>query len=475
MTWRLATIATILTIVCAGPAIAAPARPTPTPKPTPSPIGTYAPPVVPTPAGFPGSASPTPLSLHDAKMIAIARSPALELARAATDSAGAQLEITTAGALPNFSASANGSRSRGAPRASATAAPSSNGPFTSASASINLKQLIFDGGATYARISGAQYTRDAAHLSELREVDTVLFNVAQFYYAAVQARYTYQVALQSLQLAQVQEQLVEAQYRAGVASRADVLTAQYPVAQARLAVVQAANGEQTQIASLLNTMGLPSDTAVALTEQPVATAPALPAYATVIAIATAQRSDLQAANASLTAADRGVRAARAGRFPAITGNASLGTTTTGVDSMGNFVSNGGNWGSQYSFGVGVTLPLYDSGLTNGQIASALASDRTARANLATTALGVSLSVRQAYLNALTAIALIDSAKYEQDQAQTVLDVTNAQYKAGVTTLPLLLQAQTNLTKARGDYVNALFGAYTAEQNLYFAMGTISSR
>lgn len=480
-------VCTLAALTAATPAFAAAvvrATPTPIPTPTPAPVATPLslgipavlstfPPDTSGRYGIPNTSSPVPLSLHDAKMIAVKRSPQLGLARAAADLAGAQLETANSAAFPNLSATGNAGRQRGQTRSgSSTVAPSI---FTSNNGSIDIKQLIFDGGATYSRMSQARFSRDAANLSALRQIDSVLFTVAQFYYAALQARYTYQVARANTHLAQVQEGLVEAQYRAGAASRADLLTAQLPVAQAQLAETQAANGEQSQIAAMLNAMGLSSDTPVTLTENFDQIAPALPQYSTVEATALARRSDLQAANASLTAAERGVRAARAGRFPIITGNGSIGTATTSTNNAGNFVPNGGNWTSTYSFGVGITLPLYDSGLTNGQIAAAQAQTETAAANLAATQLGVSLNVRQAFLSAQTALQQVAAAKVELDQAQTLLDITNAQYRAGVTTLVLLLNAQVGLTKARGDYVNALFGLLTAEQNLFFAEGIIASR
>jgi outer membrane protein len=490
MTWRYAVTTSLLVLTLAGPAIAAQStRPTPTPAPTPA-AGPYAAPAanvplvvpmpgnIPTPSGqvgIPSAASPVPLTLRDAKMIAVQKSPQLELARAALDLAGATLEQTNSEAFPHLNATGNTGRQKGQTRSGTTVGAVTPSIFTSNNGSLNIQQLIFDGGSTYAKISAAKYSRDAASLSALREVDIVLFGVAQLYYTALQARYTYQVAIESRKLAEVQEALVEAQFRAGVASRADVLTAQLPVAQAKLAEAQAANGEESQVSALLNAMGVSSDTPVTLSYAAASNVPTLPEYSTVQTIALAQRTDLQAAHASLTSSQRSVRAARASRYPVLTGNGSIGTATTGVDSAGNFAPSGGNWTSTYSFGVGIALPLYDSGLINGQIASAEANSRAASANLTSTELGVSLSVRQAYLSAQTALQQVAAAKIELNQAQTVLDVTNAQYRAGVTTLPLLLNAQVGLTKANGDWVNALFAAYTAEQNLYFAEGIISNR
>ena len=463
-------------VASAQPAPAA-ATPSPSPTATPSPSPTRNPITLPNapmglPTGAPGAtATPVALTLQDAKVVAVQRSPQLELARAALDLAGGTLEVTNSAAYPNINATGSAGR---------TKAPLRQGGvtslllFTTNSAQLGLSQLIFDGGSTYAKMSSARYGRDAAALTALRAVDQVLFSVAQDYYAALEARYQYQVAIESRKLAEEQERLVEAQYRAGVASHADVLTAQLPVATAKLTEAQAANGEATQIALLLNAMGLASDTPVNLTAEAAQAVPPIPAFETVLATAQAQRSDLAAANASLTSASRAVRAARASRFPVILGTASTGTATTSVHN-GAVATNGGDYASTYSFGATASMPIFNSGLTSGLIKEAEANERTAHANLVNTELGVSLSVRQAYLAAQTAVQQVNASKVELDQAQVVLNVTNAQYKAGVTTLILLLNAQVQLTKARSDYVNALFGAYTAQQNLFFAEGTIANR
>jgi outer membrane protein TolC len=55
----------------------------------------------------------------------------------------------------------------------------------------------------------------------------------------------------------------------------------------------------------------------------------------------------------------------------------------------------------------------------------------------------------------------------------LLNVTDAQYKSGVTTLPLLLNAQTQLTTAQSNYVQALYAYKVAQQNLLYAEGTIA--
>ena len=47
---------------------------------------------------------------------------------------------------------------------------------------------------------------------------------------------------------------------------------------------------------------------------------------------------------------------------------------------------------------------------------------------------------------------------------------NSSYRAGVTTLPLLLNAQVGLTQAETDELNAVYGLRQAEQTYLYALG-----
>jgi outer membrane protein len=414
--------------------------------------------------------SPTPLALtlSQAEDIAIASSPALALARGQLAQAQAGIGEARSGALPNLAGAASTSHSK------STVAAGSFGNNTSitnlstqTSASLTLRQLIIDGGHIHDEVESAKYSTDSASLELARQVQSVEFNVAQAYYATLQARHQLATALDSLNLAQVQERLVEAQFKAGVASKADVLTAQLPVAQAQLAVAQAANGEATQAATLLDTMGLSSQTPVTVADE--APSPVtLPPLTDVLTTATSRRPDLLAAVAQKDAADAGVRAARLGLFPNVSGSASTSTSSSKNDSD----PGSGSYSPAYSVGLTLSIPIFDGGLTRALTASAQAADDQAAANLQTTQLLVSLNVQQSFLGVQTAQASLTAADAALAQAHTVLDVTNAQYKAGVTTLPLLLSAQVGLSTAEAAQVSAVYAYKTAWQQLLLSEGTI---
>ncbi len=329
---------------------------------------------------------------------------------------------------------------------------------------LELRQLILDGGRVNAEVQAARYSTDAAKLTLLRSIQTVLLTVAQQYYAALQARHQLEASLRSLEVAKVQEKLVEAQFRAGVASKADVLTAQLPVAQAQVTVDQAQYGEEQNVASLLTTMGLPATTPVALKDD-IAVSGSQPVLSEVIDDALHERTDLAAAKAAESSAQASVRAAKLAGFPLINASAASGTATT--------TSAGSQYGANWSIQANLAFPIYSGGLIRSQADQARAFEQQAQANLTATQLNVYQNVQQAYLQLATAASSLNASKVALDQARVVLDVTNAQYKAGVTTLPLLLNAQSQLTTAQSNYVQALYAYKIAQQNLLYAEGTIA--
>jgi multidrug efflux system outer membrane protein len=339
--------------------------------------------------------------------------------------------------------------------------------------SVNLTQLIFDGGRVSAQIRGARATQSASVSTYQRQLQTIAFNVSTAYYNALSAQRQTQVALATVQLDQVQENLVSAQIRAGTAARADLSTAQLPTAQARVAVVKSQANARVLLATFANTLGLDADAAV----QPKDDVPALsagsgtlavnpafptPSYDQALTRAVALRPDLTSAQQNVVSFQENLRAARLGNFPSLNANGSYGTASSSVG--------GGDFRNSSSVGVALTIPFYDRGVTRAQTAQAQGQLDNAIAQFQTTRQGIQLNVRTALVNLISAYAALDQTNAELAKAQEVLRSTNAQYRAGVTTLPLLLNAQVGITQALTDEVNAAYTVRQAEQALLFAEG-----
>jgi outer membrane protein len=446
------------------------------------------------PLPFPAYGTPAPVSqtrvapgvpqvitLQQAVLIAYARSPLLASARADVEIASAPVSLAQSALFPAVTGNASSTRAHREGGGTTTTGTGTGTTGTTAfnpntttnSLSVSLQQLIFDGGRVAAQIRGARATQSASIATYQRQLQTVGFDVATAYYNTLAAQRQTQVALTTVQLDTVQENLVNAQIRAGTAARTDLATAQLPTAQARVAVIRSQANEQVQLATFANTLGLDADIAVqpkddvpavSATAGTLAVAPAFPTptYQTAVTRALALRPDLTAQQQNIIANQENVRAARLGNFPNVNGNASYGTTST--DPGGGTFRNAG------SIGLALTIPFYDRGQTKALTAQAQGQLDRALAQLQVAQQGVQLNVRTALVNLVAAYAALDQTNAELQKAQEVLRATQAQYRAGVTTLPLLLNAQVGLTQALTDEVTSVYTVRQAEQALLYAEG-----
>jgi outer membrane protein TolC len=210
-----------------------------------------------------------------------------------------------------------------------------------------------------------------------------------------------------------------------------------------------------------NTNVLPADDTPIFTQKAIQTTP-IPTYDQAIARAVAMRPDYDASVQGVAAAQYSLSSAKRGYFPTLSGSASAGTSSTDPT--------GGTFRNSNQLGLAVSIPLYDQGITQVQIAQAQADLDQANATLLTTQQSIQLDVKQALVNYISAQAAVGQADAEYAQALVVTQSTQAQYRAGVTTLPLLLDAEVSLTTALADQVKTVYGLRQAEQAFLFAEG-----
>jgi len=451
----------------------------PASQPTSLPYPAYGTPVPGVDSGVLNPSVPQVITLNQAVAIGYAQSPLLAQARAQLAIAAAPVALAKTAILPNISGRASTERNHNQngtvsvtqtdPNTGVTTVIPGNGANTTSNAlSVTLTQLIFDGGRVAAQLRAAQNNESAQADLYRRQLQTVAFNVANAYYNELAAQRATAIAVETVAVNQVNENLVSAQIAAGAEARADLSTAQLPTAQARLAVVRAQGAELSSEAAFANSMGLDANTLVLPRDDTPVNGTAVtaivkvPTYQQAIARAIALRPDVSAAQFSVDSNRASVRAARLGNFPNLNGTATQQTASTDP-SGGTFRNNG-------SIGVALSIPIFDQGVTKAQTAQAQGNLDLSIANQNTTIQGVQLNVKQTLVALVSASAALDQANAELSKAQDVLRSTQAQYKAGVTTLPLLLNAQVGLTQALTDQSTAVYTLRQAEQAFLFAEG-----
>ncbi|MBV8198116.1 MAG: TolC family protein [Candidatus Eremiobacteraeota bacterium] len=450
---------------------------------------------------------PASVSLSDAIRISVALSPTFALQNAQWAEIHAKYRASLQAYYPGVSANAttgkaysNGTTASGGggaaspspspgiiPNAAfglATPSAYSQATVTNEQATITITQLIFDGGRTIAAIRSAKAADVAGRATLLRQLQTLALQVANAYYAVLEDNATVKADAQLVREFEVSEASVAAQIRNGAAARSDIAAAQFQVAQARGQLVTAqgtAIGAQSTFAT---TLGLDADSEVvpkSLIAQPAAPNPS---YAAALDRAMVMRPDYISAGYNVQSARENLRYAKLARFPVLAAGASDGvtrqfincfsTTTTLPNStkvVGVSACPGpSSWSNNKTLGLSLTIPIYDQGVTNYNVAVAQSQLDQANATLNSTRLTVESDVRSALATLISARASLVQAGLELRSAQVTLDATQAQYKVGATTILNVVTAEANLSTAQSAYITALYSVQTAQQNYLYATG-----
>jgi NodT family efflux transporter outer membrane factor (OMF) lipoprotein len=394
-------------------------------------------------------------ALHD--------SPTVEAAKAALRSAQENY-LAERGSLllPGADGSFSGTRQKTA--GAAFGAPQfGSSEFTLISAAVNVSYRLDIFGASRRQLEALRAQTDyqrwqleAANLSLTGNVVTTAINLASL---------RAQIAAANEVIASEQEQLnvVQKQFAAGGASRADVLTqsAQLAQTQATLPALEKALDQAQHRLAVLAGKTPDSEMPVFNLEQlqlPVDLPVSVPAKLI------RQRPDVQAAEATLHQATAQVGVATANLFPQVNLSGSIGSDALKASQL--FTGGTGTW----SVGAALTQPLFHGGELIHKRRAALADVDSAAAQYRQTVLAAMQDVADT-LRALEADARNLRAQVASaDAAAKSLDITTKQFAAGGVSRVQLLIAERQYSEARQSVVLAAAARYADSAALYQALG-----
>jgi outer membrane protein len=458
--------------------------PTPAPNNSPLPYPAYGTPAPDVAALTPKPGVPAVVTLQQAEKIAVALSPVFANENAAWAAIHAKYTSEQQALFPGVSGTAtmgnqysNGTTSSNL--GSSVGKTPSPGTLVqtkaaSESAGITISQLIYDGGRVIAAIHSAKSSDMAGRATLLRQLETLQINVSSAYYTVLSDNATVTADVQLVREFETNENAVRAQIRNGAAARSDLAGAQFQTAQARGQLVTAQGAAIGAQAAFATTLGLDADAQVVPAQVTAETQQTNPAYADALKRALLLRPDYLAAMYTVSAAQENLRYAKLARFPVLSAGASdtvsrtFDNTYFGSSAIPPVHTNG--YDNVKTLGLSLTVPIYDQGLTNYNVAVAASQLDQANANLRLSKLTIESDVRTSLANLISARANLVQAISARTSAQVSLDATQAQYRVGAATILNLVTAEANLSTATASYISALYGVRTAEQNYLYATG-----
>jgi outer membrane protein TolC len=250
------------------------------------------------------------------------------------------------------------------------------------------------------------------------------------------------------------------QQKAGLSPAIDTLRSQVELQTRQQQLIAARNDLARQKLSLARVIGLPPGQEFVLTEKaPYEALTPLPVE-TYLQRAYTSRSDYQAAQAQLRAAELSHRAAVAGRYPSLDINANLGDIgVTPAHSNGTWQVNGG-----------VNIPIFAGGKVHGEILEADAQLKQVRSQLGDLRGRIDYEVRAALLDLSSAAEQVEVARSSVELAEESLTQSRDRFSAGVADNLEVVQAQESVAAAHDSYIQSLYAHNLAKVELAYAIG-----
>ncbi len=410
------------------------------------------------PAGISGPR----LTVEEAEQIALRNNPNISIARLLALAQGQVARATRSAEMPLAIANLTAVDAHENSRITAGILSSSR-ILDKAAAGLTISQLITDFGRTHNLVKSAQSSARAQIENQRATELDIKLAVDQAFYQALTSQAVLKVAQQTLAERQATGDQVSALTKSKVKSDLDLSFAQVQVSQANLMLLDAQNNEAAAMAALNAVLGSEQDQQYVLVDETNGSPQPAPADAeAMVQAAFQQRPDLASLNDQFVSARQYATAERDQFFPTISAMASGGGTPV----RDNLIQSSWYLGA----GVNMSIPVF-----NGFLFSAESKEAKYRASAAQEQVRnmrdiVARDVRTAVLNAQTAFQRIGVTQDMLKQANLALDLAQARYKIGLSSIVELTQAQLAQTQAEIANTNALYSYQTTLAEVRYEMG-----
>ena len=333
------------------------------------------------------------------------------------------------------------------------------GPFNYIDVRATLSQSLFNfrdlqqERAASERLKSAQYS-----FKDAREV--VVLAVGNAYLLAIANAARIETADAQVANAQALYNKAVDQQKAGLSPAIDSLRSQVELQTRQQQLIAARNDLAKQMLSLARIIGLPPGQQFSLTEKAPYQALTPSPLDVYLQRAYTSRSDYQAAQAQLRAAEFSHRAAAAGRYPTLGLDANFGDIgVTPAQSNGTWQVNGG-----------LNIPIFAGGKVHSDLLEADAQLKQVRSQLGDLRGRIDYEVRSALLDLSSAADQVEVARSSVDLAEQALVQSRDRFAAGVTDNLEVVQAQESVASAHESYIQSLYAHNLAKVELARAIG-----
>jgi outer membrane protein len=401
------------------------------------------------------------LTLADAEKIAIQNHPDTQAAQFVAEAASQHTRQVRSAYYPTANGSLTGTEAENNSRVSAGGL---NNPiiYDRYSNGVQVNQLVTDFGRTHELVKSSKLHAKAEEENIVTSRANVLLQVDGSYYALLKAQAVVRVAQETVKARQLVSDQITALAQNQLKSGLDVSFANVDLAQARLLLVQAQNDLQSSQAALADALGYSDQRTFQLAEPENAVAPPTD-EASAIQLALRDRPELIGRRLDVSSAQSYVAAERDLWLPTITAVGVAGLSPVHQPELAPRYAAGG---------FNVNIPIF-----NGHLYGALRGEADAQAHAQEQYLRAEQNtivrdVQRAWLDANSGYQRLDLTNQLLEQASKAVELAQARYKLGISSIIELSQAQLNQTQAEIAQASARYDYQAELAALAFQSGQI---
>ena len=402
------------------------------------------------------------LTLQDAEALALRNNPQISVYRLLALASAQVTREQKAAYYPNIYGSLTGVAGN---EGSRIAAGNLNNPivYQRAAGGLTLSQLITDFGRTNNLVAASALRAKAADMNSIATADQIRLAVDQSFYTALQSFAEEKVAEQTVAARQAVSDQVSTLYQNKLRSELDVSFADANLAQAKLLLLDAQNNYQAALSQLSQVLGFPTQQRFELIETDTTLTAPSDSVNQLVDQAFGNRPEIAAQDYEFRAAQHFQKAERDLLLPSVealgvVGKAPFATDINGVNPFTSWYG---------AAGVNINIPIFNGFLYPARSKEAALRAQASQEQLRDLKDRIANDVRTSWLNAITAFNRISVSQQFVNQTNLALDLSQARYKLGLSSIVELSQAQLQQTEAQIQFAAAKYQYRVAQSVLRF--------
>lgn len=325
------------------------------------------------------------------------------------------------------------------------------------------KYSLYNGGQDDQNRKAAELGVAEANLQESATRNQLIELVTTAFYGVLAAKEEHKIAEHSITAVQSELAQTRSRYHAGTVLKADVLSLEVQLAEARDNEIRTASAIELALSGLKTLLGLGGDQPLTIAEAPSWRVPQLKnTFPVLLDQAVAQRPEAQAANTAIEIAEHRKKAAQGTHLPKADAYVSYGSDSKDLAYSANR--------DNVTAGVTVSVDIFSGFAASERIKKAEREVSIAKLAARQVQLTIEDELKSAYLKLTDALDRLKVTAAAVTAAEEALRLVHQQRLAGTETVTRYIETEVARDKAQSRVIAARYDALRAEAELNKALG-----